>query len=145
MDKIKDAAGMKLMIDFYKAFDFKTYKEVLFHALNNLEYKTEDQFLKTQHHHLNSIIDHKEKLRSKLKLIRNYDYNSIKEKLQDKLPQGTDLDIEIFFVLDGMNGASFVGLNQMMINTMFWPSEKKNLELIEGIPSPGDPVLDGKT
>jgi hypothetical protein len=133
MDKIKDSEGIKLMIDFYKAFDFKTYKEVVFHALNHLEYKTEDQFLKTQHHHLKGIRDHKEKLKSKLNLIRNYDYTSLKEKLQDKLPQVTELDIEIFFVLDGMNGASIVGLNQMMINTMFWPSEEKNLELIEGI------------
>lgn len=133
INKIEDTEGVKLMINFYNAFDFKTYKEVLFHSLNELEYDTESEFIKSQHEHLKRIIIHKEKLSSKLESIKKYNYESLKTKLDSKLPKGTELNIEIFFVLDGINGGSIVGNSKMMLNTMFWPSSEEYLELIEGI------------
>ncbi len=133
IDKVESSEGIKLMIDFYNSFDFSTYKTILFHALNELGYETEDGFLRALYEHLKRIIALKEKLSEKLKLIKTYDYESLREKLANRLPKGTELDIEIFFVLDGINGGSIVGDNKMMLNTMFWPSSLEKMELIEGI------------
>lgn len=133
MEMIKDAQGIKLMIDFYNAFDFDTYKKVLYHALNELEYDTENELIESLYEHLKRIIIHKEKLSLKLSLIKKYNYESIKNELEEKLPKETDLNIEIFFVLDGINGGSIVGNNKMMLNTMFWPSSEEHLKLIEGV------------
>lgn len=133
MDSIKDSQGIKLMIDFYKAFDYDTYLKVLYAALNNKDEDFGNDFLNTQHVFLKRIMEDRHRLKSKIQLIRSYDFSALEKRLAEKLPKNTELDIDIFFVLDGMNGGSIVGGSQMMINTMFWPSDEKNLKLIEGI------------
>ena len=63
----------------------------------------------------------------------NYDFLSLEKRLDNKLPDGTNIDVEIYFVFDGVNGGSIVDSNKMLLNTMFWPSSEKHLDLIEGI------------
>lgn len=133
IDVLENTPGIELMIDFYKSFDFSTYKEVLFAALNKSAKVFEDDFINSQYHLLTRIIDNKSKLQSKLNLIKQYDFSTLEKRLKEKLPPNTELDIEIYFVLDGINGGSIVGDGKMMINTMFWPSMEANLDLIEGI------------
>lgn len=133
IDKIEHKVENKLMLEFYAPLDFKTYKTVLYHSLNDLDYTNDNERVQMQYDHLKRITENKEKLSSKLSLIKAYDFKTLEKQLTEKLPSGTNVDVAVSFVFDGLNGGSIVGSNNMLLNTMLWPSNKSNLELIEGI------------
>ncbi|MBI9011607.1 MAG: hypothetical protein JEZ08_05195 [Clostridiales bacterium] len=134
MSKIEKLEGMQKMLNYYKgSFDFSTYKELLFKALNNFEYVSEDESLNAVYTYLKKVIEDTERLNNKLRLMRDYDFNKFEKKLVEKLPKNTNVDVDIFFAFDALNGGTIINDKTMMLNTMFWPSKEENLKLIEGI------------
>jgi len=133
MNKIRESKGIKLMLDFYKAFDFETYEEVLYISLNDSDYDTENETLKMMNANLRRIVKDNYSVKAKMSSIKTYDFSTLEKRLVDKLPEGTEVDVEIYFVFDGINGGSIVENNKMLLNTMLWPSNEENLHLIEGI------------
>jgi len=133
MNKIENSEATKLMIDFYGSFDFSLYKEILYKALNKSSFESDDDFLNMLYSLLSRIIDEKDNLIKKLESIKRYDFTVLERKLKEKLPDDTDLDIEIYFVLDGINAGSIVGKNKMMLNALVWPSSEENINIVEGL------------
>jgi len=134
MNEIETLDSMQKMLKYYNGlFDFNTYKELLFKALNDIEYMNDEERLNDVYTYLKRVIEDTERLNNKLRLMRNYDFNKFEKKLIEKLPQNTNIDVDIFFAFDALNGGTIINDRTMMLNTMFWPSKDENLELIEGI------------
>lgn len=133
IETLSNLESFQKMLKFYDGiFDKDQYAEILFSALNNLEYETQDESLHTLYVNLKRI-SNIDLVRRKLDLIRTYDYETISTKLAQTLPEEVDLDVNIIFLFDGINGGSILGENDMLLNVMFWPSDISKLNLIEGI------------
>jgi hypothetical protein len=131
---LSEKAGFKKMLEFYKSsFNQEQYKDVLYRALNNKAFKTDNATLSMLYENLNNIRIHEGKISKKLKLIKAFDFLKLEKQLTETLPDETQLDIHIYFVFDGINGGSIIGNDTMLLNAMFWPSSEENLPLIEGI------------
>jgi|LGVF01.2.fsa_nt_gb predicted transcriptional regulator len=134
MQEVNELTGMTKMLDYYKnIYDYKQYCDILYKALNQIEFTTADEQLEQIYINLRRITHNTARLNNKLKLIKEYDFNKLEDKLVKKLPKGTNMDVDIFFTFDALNGGTIIGNNTMMLNVMFWPSEDKYLDLIEGI------------
>ncbi len=134
MKKLESLAGMKVMLGFYKhTYSFREYCDILYQALNRLEFDSNNQEHNLLYTNLKRIIDNEDKLHKKMRLIKNYDFNKLEDQLKCKLPDNTDIDVDIFFAFDALNGGTVIGNKIMLLNTMFWPSEETHLNLIEGV------------
>jgi len=134
MFNLENNEGMKQMLKFYQyTYDYETYKKVLFLALNRIPLEPEDEGFGMLYDLLKLINTDLIKLKNKLALIKSFDFKSIVESLNDTLPYGTELEIDLYFVFDGINGASIVGDHVMLVNTMLWPSDAKYLSVIKDV------------
>ncbi len=133
MDSLEELDSFQKMIKFYDGmFTQKQYTEIFYLALNDLPFESEDSLLEQLYGNLKRL-QNIELIHKKLTLIKGYNFDTIKEKLEDALPCEMDLEVHISFVFDGINGGSILGKKDMLLNVMFWPSEVSNLYLIEGI------------
>lgn len=133
IETLSNMESFQKMLKFYDGiFDKDQYAEILYLALNGLDYETQDESLHTLYVNLKRI-SNIDLVRCKLDLIRAYDYETISTKLAQTLPEEVDLDVNIIFLFDGINGGSILGENDMLLNVMFWPSDISKLNLIEGI------------
>lgn len=134
LDELHVTTSFQKMLQFYEGiFDHLTYREILFSALNGLAYQTNDDMLQMLYDNLVRINDDLERLKNKLRSIQNYDFSSIVFELQPTLPENTELEIELYFVFDGINGGSIVDNHTMLINTMLWPSNKDHEKIIKDV------------
>ncbi len=125
MDKMSTQEGFKKMLQFYEnVFDYETYKEILFCALNNLELESKNEMIELQYNCLTRICEDIERFKKKVHSIQQFNFQGLLGKLKPTLPLGTDVDFTLFFVFDGINAASIYGDDSILLNTLFWPSEK---------------------
>lgn len=120
------------MLQFYDGlFTNEIYKDILYLALNNQTYNSDNAMLMMLYENLkriNLIV-----LKKKLLSIKFYNFESMLHRLETTLPIGTDIELNLFFVFDGINAASIFGEDTILINTMFWPSELENEKLVEDV------------
>lgn len=134
MLELSNNKGMQQMLNFYQhTYDYETYKKVLFLALNHMPLEPEDEGLSMLYNLLKLINTDVIKLKNKLLLIKAFDFECIAESLNETLPDETELEIDLYFVFDGINGASIVGDHVMLVNTMLWPSDAKYLPVIRDV------------
>ena len=125
--------AFNIMLAFYDGvFSKEQYLDILYKAICNIGYETDNPSLQLLYKNLCKLrnID---LLRNKLVLIERYEFSKMEEKLLETLPVKTEININIYFTLDGINGGSIYGNNDMLLNAMFFPSNQKDLYLIEGI------------
>jgi hypothetical protein len=123
----------KMMMFYKEYFTKEQYIDILFRALNLHPFKTDDKSLEIMYENFKRLRGRDDLIQKKIKLIEQYDFEKLKHLLESTLPKNTELEINIHFVFDGINGGSIVDKNTMLLYTMFWPSEEKNLKLIEGV------------
>lgn len=134
LEQMKSMKGIQHMLDFYRdVFQYDTYKEILFKALNHLDYQTEDESLQMMYDQFVRLSDNLDLVRQKIALIKQFDFNGVFAELEETLPNNTDIQVEIYFIFDGINGGSIVGSHTMLLNTMFWPSQAEYLSIIKDV------------
>lgn len=109
------------------------YVDMIFAVAKNESYETENFILKKMYSALNRIYSNLELLYKKLDNVKQFNFKGFEEKLTSTLPSGTELNINIFFCLDGFNGGSIVDENNMCVDVLFWPSNEDLERSIEGI------------
>jgi hypothetical protein len=131
IDMMSKSTGFKKMIQFYEGmFNFDEYKEILFLALNKLEYNSNNELLKMLYENLKRVNSNFELLKNKVESLRLFNFESMLHRLESTLPEETDIELNLYFVFDGINVASIHGEDSILLNTMFWPSEKQNEDLV---------------
>lgn len=129
IEAMSSSPGFDKMIRFYESmFNYNEYKEVLYLALNDLEFISDNDMLNMLYDNLKRI--ELTLLKKKIDSIQSFDFESILHKLESTLPDDTDIEFFLYFVIDGVNVASIYGEDTILLNTMFWPSEKENEELV---------------
>ena len=131
VDLMSKCDGFLEMIQFYDGvFSYDEYKEILFLALNGITYISDNETLKMLYENLKRIKLNSHLVKKKITSIRAFDFESMLHKLESTLPSKTEIDLNLYFVFDGINAASIYGEDSILINTMFWPSDKENEALI---------------
>ncbi|MTI47666.1 MAG: hypothetical protein FH761_07475 [Firmicutes bacterium] len=126
--------SFKKMLQFYEnLFSIDQYIDILYKSLNQKPFETDDEALRLMYNNFKRIIGSEDLIIKKIELIGNYNFNKLQHTLADTLPKNTDIDINIHFVFDGINGGSMVDEKNMLIYTMFWPSKKENVDLIKWV------------
>lgn len=125
---------------FNKQFQFhegnmtsKEYFHIIFSILNDNPIESENFVMNVVTNSFKNILSKKDKLQRKIKNIQEYDFTKLENKLLKTLPEGTPLNINIHIVLDGFNAGCILDSSDMLIDAIFWPSDKKNEHQIEGI------------
>jgi len=109
------------------------YLDMFFSVVQNKEYTTENFILQKMYSALKKIYSNLDLLNKKLDNIKKYDFRSLENKLASTLPANTELNLNIFFCLDGFNGGSIVDSNTMCLDVLFWPSKPEMERQIEGV------------
>ncbi len=131
-DFMNQNQGFKYMLQFYDGvFTYENYKDILYLALNNQTYSSDNGMLMMLYENLKRI--NSEVLIKKLTSIKSYNFESMLHRLELTLPTESDIELNLFFVFDGINAASIYGEDTILINTMFWPSDLENEKLVEDV------------
>lgn len=131
---LNEDEGCKKQFKFYeKDVQKNDYVDMLLAVVNSENYETENFILGKMFSALKKIYSNLELLYKKLDNIKQFNFKGFEEKLISALPSGTELNINIFFCLDGFNAGSIVDENAMCIDVLFWPSKKELERNIEGI------------
>ncbi len=134
LEQMKSMKGIQHMLDFYRnVFQYDAYKEILFKALNHLDYQIEDESLQMMYDQFVRLSDNLDLVRQKIALIKQFDFSAAFLELEETLPDHTDIQVEIYFLFDGINGGSIVGSHTMLLNTMFWPSQSEYEPIIKEV------------
>lgn len=129
METMSKSTGFVKMIQFYEAmYSYEAYKEILFLALNDLAFTSESDLLNMLYQNLKRM--NVALLTKKVERIQTFDFESILHRLESTLPDDTEIALNLYFVVDGINAASVSGEDTILLNTMFWPSEKENENLM---------------
>lgn len=111
----------------------KEYFHIIFSILNDESIESENFVMNTVANSFTNILNQKDKLQKKIENIQEYDFTKLEKKLLETLPEGTLLNPNIHIVLDGFNAGCILDNSNMLIDAIFWPSDKKNEHQVEGI------------
>ncbi len=131
---LRNDPGCKAQFKFYGSNITEVeYADVLIKSAKNEIYETDNDILARMNNALMRISKNMDLLDKKITNIRDYNFKILEDKLKDTLPEDTQLDLNIFFCLDGYNAGSIVDKNTMCLDALFWVSDKTQEERVEGI------------
>lgn len=134
VESLSKEESYKKMMSFYEGqLTKEKYIDIIYKGFNLENFETESPHLKLMHENFRLLIRNEGLLEKKVNLIKEYDFKKLGTLLEPTLPENTQMDINIYFVIDGINAGSALDMNTMLLYTMIFPSDKKDLELIEGI------------
>lgn len=134
MQYLEDNKSFKKQMHFHKDnMTSKEYFDTIFSILNDEPVKPKNTLMKIIAKSFENILSKKDILQKKIKNIQQYDFTKLEDKLSQTLPKDTLLNVNLDIVLDGFNAGCVLGDNNMLIDAIFWPSEKRDQYKIEGV------------
>lgn len=131
---LKENDSFNKQVDFHKGnWRVEEYFEIIFSILNKNTIKSDNFVLNIISNSFENVISNKDIMQKKIENIKEYDFTKLQKRLLETLPKDTSLNMTIHIVLDGFNAGSIIDEENMLIDAIFWPSDKAKEFQIEGI------------